>query len=207
MKSEKCFVMSIAEFEKKVSDHVNSVCIRLNRDYGFGGMKLIQVKMENNKFIVHVNFNEFPGREPFFIAMLYLVENADKTLNEHVGDMFTDLFIQDKDFYFLVSKAFNVSSVRSIYICDGDVIIRYSNPYSDEEVANIISDFVNSNTKYSEISKILATQHPTLQQSTMRLFVEYCNELAKKERFDDRNEEAVKLAKEIAKMDIYMPFM
>ena len=56
------------------------------------------------------------------------------------------------------------------------------------------------------ISNVLSKEHRTLQQSFMRVFVQSMNQY-KDTRFDQRNEQAVKLAKEITEIDTLLPFI
>lgn len=68
-----------------------------------------------------------------------------------------------------------------------------------EELAEAITDFVNSfNPKSDEFIQALFREHRTLQQSTIRLFLEVIEAAAKEEyRTDGRNEASHQIAKDI----------
>lgn len=66
-----------------------------------------------------------------------------------------------------------------------------------EKLANDILTFVNSYDYDADtFAKIIARGHKTLQQSTMKLFIEAIREMAKVYP-DDRNKQTVELAKKI----------
>lgn len=68
-----------------------------------------------------------------------------------------------------------------------------------EELAEAITDYVNSFRPESDaFIKALFNQHRTLQQSTIRLFLEVIEAAAKEEyRTDGRNESSHEIAKDI----------
>ena len=69
---------------------------------------------------------------------------------------------------------------------------------ADEFVANCISDFTNSFSFPDElIAKKMANEHCTLQQSFMRLCMEFIKLMSEKNYWDGRNEASVKMAKKI----------
>ena len=51
--------------------------------------------------------------------------------------------------------------------------------------------------QYEKLAKERATDHPTLQQSFMRMVCLFIHEMAQKKYFDDRNKGSVALAKEL----------
>lgn len=68
------------------------------------------------------------------------------------------------------------------------------------DAAHTVLFFVNDFCyDYKTFAHEICNNHPTLQQSVMRLFVELTREMAKKqpENVDERNEQAVELAKAI----------
>lgn len=77
-----------------------------------------------------------------------------------------------------------------------------------EEFARTFSKFVNrmGNNK-EEVIRRMVNDHPTLQQNYMRFFIEFCQEMAKKEYTDARNEASVKLAREILKLNTGLPYV
>jgi hypothetical protein len=76
-------------------------------------------------------------------------------------------------------------------------VLRETN-YSSEDAAEIISMILN-NMSFNEkaAAKVLANQHPTLQQNAMRLVVAFISEMAQKDYSDDRNEASVKFAQRV----------
>lgn len=74
------------------------------------------------------------------------------------------------------------------------------------DVASAINNFSFSNTAFAEE---MGREHRTLQQSFTRLCMEWICYLAQVEHYDARNEDSVKLAKEIvSKVDnIYLPMV
>lgn len=74
---------------------------------------------------------------------------------------------------------------------------------STYDAAHAVMLFVNDfSYDYKTFTREICKDHPTLQQSVMRLFVELSKEMAKKspEVVDERNERAVELAKRIAEI-------
>lgn len=75
--------------------------------------------------------------------------------------------------------------------------------------AEALSDSVNEIGFDSEtFAKVLASQHRTLQQNSMRAFVAFCGELAKFSEegwYDGRNEASCKLASDIMQLPTYLP--
>lgn len=72
---------------------------------------------------------------------------------------------------------------------------------SVEELAQKLSNFVNgaSATKVEQLAKLMAQDHPTLQQSKMRLACLFIEEMANKPYVDGRNESSQKTAKAMIK--------
>lgn len=74
---------------------------------------------------------------------------------------------------------------------------------SAKELAEEISRFVNttSSNEFEELAKLMAQDHPTLQQSKMRLFCLFIEEMAKKQYFycDARNQDSVDIAEAMIK--------
>ena len=69
---------------------------------------------------------------------------------------------------------------------------------ADKFVADTISDFTNSFSFPDElIAKKMANEHCTLQQSFMRLCMEFIKLMSEKNYWDGRNEASVKTAKKI----------
>lgn len=68
---------------------------------------------------------------------------------------------------------------------------------SPKELAEEISRFVNSSnsTKFEELAELMAQDHPTLQQSKMKLACLFIEQMANKEYTDARNEQSKKTAK------------
>lgn len=68
------------------------------------------------------------------------------------------------------------------------------------ELDKAISNFVNGfgYSRVSQLAEHMVNDHPTLQQSKMRLFVAFVREMAKVNP-DGRNEASVKLAKGLVK--------
>jgi hypothetical protein len=81
---------------------------------------------------------------------------------------------------------------------------REVNPNDAKDVARLISDFVNNmGADTKGLAQYLASDHRSLQQSTMRLFMLFVAQMAELEKagyFDARNEDAVKLAKAIMEL-------
>lgn len=75
--------------------------------------------------------------------------------------------------------------------------------------AEALSDAVNEIGFENEtFAKVLASQHRTLQQSTMRAFVAFSGELARFDKegwYDGRNEASCKLASDIMQLPTYLP--
>lgn len=72
---------------------------------------------------------------------------------------------------------------------------------SAEEVAEKLSRFVNNyNMPKEHFINAVLRDHNTLQQSTIRLFLETIEAVAKQEFFDGRNEAAVKTCRELVEM-------
>ena len=63
-----------------------------------------------------------------------------------------------------------------------------------KQVEKMVNDF---GFQDEELAKERAKDHPTLQQSFMRMVCLFIHEMAKKEHFDDRNKGSVSLAKEL----------
>lgn len=63
-----------------------------------------------------------------------------------------------------------------------------------KQVEKMVNDF---GFQDEELAKERANDHPTLQQSFMRMVCLFIHEMAQKEHFDDRNKGSVSLAKEL----------
>lgn len=65
-----------------------------------------------------------------------------------------------------------------------------------QELAQAISSFVNgaSDSKMEQLAKLMAQDHPTLQQNKMRLACMFIEEMAEKSYTDARNETSKKTA-------------
>ena len=72
---------------------------------------------------------------------------------------------------------------------------------SAEELAEALSTFVNgaSSNQVEKLAELMAQDHPTLQQSKMRLACLFIEEMANKQRVDARNETSNKTAKAMIK--------
>ena len=69
-----------------------------------------------------------------------------------------------------------------------------------EELENAILNghlTIKPTFQYEKLAKERATDHPTLQQSFMRMVCLFIHEMAQKKYFDDRNKGSVALAKEL----------
>lgn len=68
-----------------------------------------------------------------------------------------------------------------------------------EEVRRVIERYINtfSEEAFEELAKELSRMHPTLQQSFMRVVLEFVKMMAEKPTHDLRNEATVKLSREI----------
>ena len=75
--------------------------------------------------------------------------------------------------------------------------------------AQSLSNSVNEmGFDYETFAQVLASDHRTLQQNSMRAFIAFCQELAKSyetDFYDGRNEASCKLAAEIVKLPVYLP--
>lgn len=71
------------------------------------------------------------------------------------------------------------------------------------EFANAFSKFVNNFNREDKQFAVEAMlrDHPTLQQSMMRFFMQFVAGMAGQARVDGRNEASVKLAKRIVELD------
>ena len=63
-----------------------------------------------------------------------------------------------------------------------------------KQVEKMVNDF---GFQYIQLAKEMANDHPTLQQSFMRMVCKFIHEMAQKQYFDDRNKGSVSLAKEL----------
>ena len=63
-----------------------------------------------------------------------------------------------------------------------------------KQVEKMVNDF---GFQDEELAKAMANDHPTLQQSFMRMVCKFIHEMAQKTYFDDRNKGSVSLAKEL----------
>ena len=72
---------------------------------------------------------------------------------------------------------------------------------SVEELADALSSFVNgaSSDKVEQLVELMANDHPTLQQSKMRLACLFVEKMANKSYVDGRNETSQKTAKSMIK--------
>ena len=72
---------------------------------------------------------------------------------------------------------------------------------SAEELAEALSRFVNgaSSTQVEKLAKLMANDHPTLQQSKMRLACLFVEEMANKDYVDGRNKSSHETAKSMIK--------
>ena len=70
-----------------------------------------------------------------------------------------------------------------------------------KELANTVSRFVNVFTPDTkEFIEAVLKDHPTLQQSTIRLCFELISAMAKQDRVDDRNEKSVSTCRRIVNL-------
>lgn len=80
-----------------------------------------------------------------------------------------------------------------------------------KEMAEELTSFVNVfGVDEKGFAERIASSHKTLQQSTMRLFVEMCRAIAANEKYtDDRNAAATQLAKRVVEAadEIPLPFI
>lgn len=80
-------------------------------------------------------------------------------------------------------------------------------------VAESLSNYANaSGGTAPELARLMVKDHPTLQQAKMRIFVQFCEEMATLDGFTDaRNEASVQFAKRISLLmkeeGIYLPFI
>ena len=78
----------------------------------------------------------------------------------------------------------------------------------EKELCALITKYVNQMGNSPEVlARLLSKAHPTLQQSIMRLFVLYCNEIALKPYYDARNEASGELAKKVVALNVCLPFI
>lgn len=63
-----------------------------------------------------------------------------------------------------------------------------------KQVEKMVNDF---GFQDEELAKSMANDHPTLQQSFMRMVVQFIEKMADKSYYDGRNEASVKLAKKL----------
>lgn len=63
-----------------------------------------------------------------------------------------------------------------------------------KEVEKMVNDF---GFQDDELAKAMATDHPTLQQSFMRMVTKFIGKMAEKQYYDDRNKSSVELAKKL----------
>lgn len=63
-----------------------------------------------------------------------------------------------------------------------------------KQVEKMVNDF---GFQDEELAKSMANDHPTLQQSFMRMVVQFIEKMADKPYYDGRNEASVKLAKKL----------
>lgn len=80
----------------------------------------------------------------------------------------------------------------------------------DDVTYKILYTYINRMGGKKEIGKMMANEHPTLQQSFMReVVMSFINEMASKEYMDMRNEASVNACKAIKKIldEIYFPFV
>lgn len=63
-----------------------------------------------------------------------------------------------------------------------------------KQVEKMVNDF---GFEDEELAKSMANDHPTLQQSFMRMVVKFIEKMADKSYYDGRNEASVKLAKKL----------
>ena len=78
----------------------------------------------------------------------------------------------------------------------------------EKELCTLITKYVNQMGNSPEVlARLLAKTHPTLQQSIMRLFLLYCDEIALKPYYDARNEASGDLAKKVVALNVCLPFI
>jgi len=83
---------------------------------------------------------------------------------------------------------------------------------SEEKAMREISSCINAmgNDLY-EVGRLMAYDHPTLQQNFMRIVIGFIREESKKDYFDLRNEGTGNLCKKLIKIieedDVYLPFV
>lgn len=63
-----------------------------------------------------------------------------------------------------------------------------------KQVEKMVNDF---GFQDEELAKSMANDHPTLQQSFMRMVVQFIEKMADKSYYDDRNKASVQLAKKL----------
>ena len=63
-----------------------------------------------------------------------------------------------------------------------------------KQVEKMVNDF---GFQDEELAKSMANDHPTMQQSFMRMVVQFIEKMADKSYYDGRNEASVKLAKKL----------
>jgi len=63
-----------------------------------------------------------------------------------------------------------------------------------KQVEKMVNDF---GFQDEELAKAMATDHPTLQQSFMRMVTKFIEKMADKTYYDDRNKASVQLAKKL----------
>lgn len=77
--------------------------------------------------------------------------------------------------------------------------------------AEALSNSVNEmGFDYETFAEVLGSDHRTLQQSTMRAFLAFCNKMAEHDTqgyHDQRNEASCKLATEVMKLTHYLPYI
>ena len=85
------------------------------------------------------------------------------------------------------------------------------NRLSGEELAGAVTDFVNGfNPDQKAFIDRMLSEHPTLQQSSMRLIFELIKAMAKQRYKDARNERAVEVCKHIVSQcgdEMYLPLI
>ena len=63
---------------------------------------------------------------------------------------------------------------------------------------NVVDDMVNDMSfEYKKLAEKMANNHPTLQQSFMRMCAYFINRMAEKTYYDDRNKASVEYAKSV----------
>lgn len=174
--------------------------------------------IDDSRNLSYKKYNEEKREANFWLPYCDPRELNVKDLDRNDFDLFFDLgsAIKSGDLD-RVSDVINGGhriTVEAKFVARCFTRAKYEGRHNAKLTAESLSNFVNAAglSGTERMAQLMVKDHRTLQQNKMRLFVQFCQEMAKLDNYKDaRNEASVKLAQAVLRVieeeDIFLPYI